>query len=219
MIGGLLALIYQFRFVADGPSLARSFFKTASVVVLAVGVFGAMPSLYEITELTGNVRTNPLALVILGLLFCAIGDFFLSRDGLEMLFFGVLAFTLGQFFYVAMMIYGVQETTYPAHWFRFTIMAMAVGFYFLMPSEFSLRLRFAIMGYMVVLLTVAWFAVHSSSPLLIVGALLFVLSDLMIALGFDDRVPETYRKPLQHAVWATYWPAQALLVWGFYLAI
>ena len=157
--------------------------------------------------------------VFVALVFSALGDFFLSRDGQMVFFAGILAFSLAQLFYVITMIYGVPDANYPPHWFRFALMVLAAIGFFLIPHDMPLSLRIAILSYGCVLLTMTWFAVLSGSWLLGLGAVLFVLSDLMIGLGLDDRLSDKLGPKLSQGVWLTYWPAQALLVWGFYFVL
>ena len=113
-----LALIYGVRFSLAGPSWTKSAIKTGSVVILAV------------LALVGG---GPLALV-LGLLFGAMGDFWLSRDGARSVLVGLVSFAFGHIAYsVLLWQFGAVAAV--------SIWTVLLGFFFCCDGALSLAVR------------------------------------------------------------------------------
>ncbi|MEO0343117.1 MAG: lysoplasmalogenase [Pseudomonadota bacterium] len=203
LLGAALAAIYQWQYVCLDVSVLRSLLKTLSVVALALASFFGLAPI----EVTG------------ALIACAFGDLFLSRRGWWAFGFGILAFAIGQIAYSYAFGLYLNGVSFPPRWFIFGIGFAATIGILVLPKALPLGVRIAMMGYGCFLVTMVWIALSSFVVLLAVGAVLFLISDLMIAGGYDERLPPKLRETLQKAVWATYWPAQAAILWGFSLTL
>lgn len=82
-----LALIYGVWFSLAGPSWTKSVIKTGTVLILAALAF---------------IGGGPFALV-LGFLFGAMGDFWLSRDGERPFLLGLVSFAIGHIAYIVLL--------------------------------------------------------------------------------------------------------------------
>ena len=199
--------------------MARSFYKSGSILVLALGLFGAILLSEVPTEALFRPLSNPFLMAVFAFLFCAFGDLFLSREGILAFCWGVISFGLGQLCFIYAILIGVPEVEFAPIWYRIILAIIPPVLFVLIPRSYGFLMRCAVMLYCFILLTMAWFAYASGISWIFYGAALFVFSDLLIAIGLDDRMPEGVRRVLSHLVWATYWPAQILLLWGFSLAL
>ncbi|MEM9211033.1 MAG: lysoplasmalogenase family protein [Pseudomonadota bacterium] len=219
LFGAVLAGLYQAKFVGVPVSWLRSAIKTFSILGFAMAFAVLAPGYLDDTEFVYRQEANPLLYLVAAFGLSAFGDFFLSRDGENAFFFGILAFGLAQFFFIVAILVGLQGIHFAPYWYRWTIAGLAFVALIFLPRSLSVRVRFAILSYGAALLSMGWFAVQTQSPWIIGGAGLFILSDAMIAVGLYDNLPKHVARLFDQAVWATYWPAQLLLAWGFYLAL
>jgi uncharacterized membrane protein YhhN len=176
--------------VGDPAGLA---WKAAGIVLL--GVFAAISGAW---------------LAALGLFLCAAGDVLLEIDGLFV--GGMAAFALGHVCYAAIFInlirsHGMNKRDQPVAVLVVLIVAGLSAW--LIPGMGDLLIPSLI--YMAVILTMAVSALLSKASMAArMGALLFVVSDSILAAGL-------YRDAhaFPGAVWLTYALAQILLAWGF----
>ncbi|MEO1562730.1 MAG: lysoplasmalogenase family protein [Pseudomonadota bacterium] len=216
-LGGLFALIYGAAYVGRPPSALRTVLKAASVAVLALGVWWSLPAADILID-PRAAPSDPLpvsAIVIGAVLACALGDAFLSGNGWALLLAGILAFALGQLGYILAMAAGFGSLEFPPIWFRAVVISVTSLGVVLLPRTIPILVRALMMVYGCILVVMAWFAFQTGNTLLIAGALLFVLSDLLIALQMSEKLPKKAQDFSGYGVWFTYWPAQALIVWGF----
>ncbi|MEM9716377.1 MAG: lysoplasmalogenase family protein, partial [Pseudomonadota bacterium] len=217
-ISAVVALIYQFQYVGAEPSIGRSLVKTSAVLVLLAGLFLSVdvaPSTIDLPTISGS-QFDPLFFVCAALVFSAIGDFCLSRDGWNATGAGIISFGMAQIAYIIALVVMIAGLPFPPDWVRYALPTIAALGVVILPRVIPLTVRVLMMIYAVLLLVMAWFGVISGSQYLAIGAILFVLSDLLIAVGMDPRLPGRMRRISDQAVWTIYWLAQALLVWGFY---
>lgn len=198
----MLAALYGTRLVAQPVSLIRSLTKTGAVVALALAaVWAEVP-----------------AFLVLALLLCAVGDWFLSRDGDAAFVAGVGAFAAGHLAYIALFLtlsHGGVELLplirFVLAWL-FLILGLVMAV-LLWPR--AGRLRWPVMGYIVVILGMGWAALwapmQGAQGLIVLGALSFMASDMVLAL---DRfvLPKGHpaRTWAPYVIWGAYWPAQAM---------
>jgi uncharacterized membrane protein YhhN len=200
LCGAALAVVYGGWFCWRPESWRRSLVKTGSVVLpaVALGQFG-LPGV-----------------ALAGLWACALGDFLLSRPGETMLRAGVGAFALGHVFYVATFLF-VLPVEGPDTWFWLvTLVLILLGASTeVWLSPHTGELRNIVRGYVVLILAMGVAAALPGGPRgwVLAGALCFVASDLILSrqlfLGQSSRVGA-------HAIWALYWGAQALIMYGVY---
>jgi hypothetical protein len=176
----------------------------------------------------GFVRSTPVSpyalLIAFGMTFGFTGDLFMANlmpVGDRMLG-GMGAFGVGHACYItAFLTRGsrVGLTLPVARWSALAIWLTAgvVGWYLIVfPNAKPPALAWGALGYVLLLATAAGcasgLAVQARAlwPLA-VGAALFFISDLMIALG---QFAEVHSKALDAAIWLTYGPAQALIVYS-----
>lgn len=199
--GGLLALIHWLRYLDAAPGLARSVTKAGSVALLApAAALGGAP-----------------ALAALGLALSSVGDWALSRDGNRAFAAGVGFFALAQICYIVTLgpnmpglAWGLVTMFPLLALLLLVLLALATR---VLPQKLGFPLRFLMVLYGALLVVMAALAVNTGDPALAAGGLLFLVSDLMIVATLFDA--EGGVGWLRHGVWLTYWPAQALLAWGF----
>lgn len=200
LLGAGLALIYGVWFCWRPESWPRSLIKTGSVVLPALAL--------------GQMGLPWLALA--GLWACALGDFLLSRPNQTALKAGIASFALGHVFYVLAFVLILPVAAPDAVFWLVALGLVALGVSterWLSPHTGNLRA--AVRGYVVLILAMGIAAALPGGPRIWVlsGALCFVGSDLILSrqlfLGRESRNEA-------HAIWALYWGAQALIMYGFY---
>lgn len=200
-ISGVLALIYGAWFSPRGASWPKSAVKTVSVGLLAVVA----------------VTVGGPALLILGLLFGAIGDYWLSRDGDTAFLLGLVSFALGHLSYIGLFL---QFGAVPDLSGLTVLMVLfAVGMAVLLWPRAGV-LRLPVMGYVVIIAVMGVLALGLPALHLIgVGAgLLFVVSDAILACElFVMSKHSRARIVTSRLVWLTYFGAQSMFLCGFAL--
>ncbi len=200
LTGAGLALLYGVWFCWRGESWPRSLIKTASVVLPALSL---------------SMMGLPL-LALVGLWACALGDFLLSRPGETTLKAGIGAFALGHVFYVLAFLVvwpiGAPDALFWVVGVALLLLGLSTERWL---SPHTGELRAVVRGYVVLILLMGITAALPGGPRVwvLAGALSFVASDLILStqlfLGRESRTAA-------HAIWALYWAAQALIMYGFY---
>ena len=201
------AVGYGWRFAAaEEKGWTGAAVKTASTGLLA-GLLATMP---------GGAW---FWLVPLGLALGALGDLFLALKGERFFLAGVGAFGLGHLAYAG----------------GFLLRSGALGFDgvsvgegvvlvgLLVSTEVWLAprtgdLRWPVRGYVVLIALMGVAAVllptAPGQGVLRWGAVLFILSDLMLAVQLFVTRDQGMRRRLALALWPAYWAGQALIAWG-----
>lgn len=192
----VLALGYLAQ-VRAAESWPRSALKTGAVALLAVLAFGQLP------------------LLGLALGLCALGDLALSRPGERAFLAGVASFAAGHLAYVALFLSRPPSDlaallTAPMIWGLATLVLVAALMARVLTRHAG-EMRGAVLAYVPVILAMALAALTLPLPLLWVAAVMFMFSDMVLAL-------ETFVLPPAHAlrritgpvIWVLYWGAQAL---------
>ena len=164
--------------------------------------------------LAGAVFTQPLSsfykyMIITGLVFSLAGDVFLMLPR-DLFLAGLGAFLFAHIFYISAFLLQVNGLN---GWLILPfILYGAIIYYFLSP--FVGKLKFPVFLYIFVILVMAWFAwiwwwqtFHIKALLAMVGALLFVVSDTILAFN-------RFRRPFKTAgalILSTYFTAQLLI--------
>jgi uncharacterized membrane protein YhhN len=195
----LLASLGYLAVVNTPTSNVRTALKAISVAALA-----PLPLLSLSHE---GAPVVALICLALALALGSAGDYFLAlKDDPKNFQRGLIAFLIGHFFYMAVMLpragqpEGIQIAGVAV------LIVMAVGtFNWLAPKLGSYMLPVGV--YMGVITLMALAALSIPAPLAGLGALLFVFSDAVIAIDkFRMAVP--FRGPI---IWVTYYAGQALL--------
>lgn len=200
----LVALVYQ-AWVNRPESPLRSALKT-----LPVGLF----------SLAALVSGAPW-LLALGLALGAVGDYALSRRGDAMFRLGLGSFALAHLAYAVVFV-GVEGRIAfldfgAARWLGLAglvIMAQSTLIW-LLPHTGALRRPVA--AYVAIITAMGLAALHLPAPhaLALVGAGLFVLSDLVLALRlFRMEADSLEARAASHMVWPLYWGGQGLILAG-----
>lgn len=142
--------------------------------------------------------------IIIGLLVCMIADgviyWFLA---------GLVTFFIGHIFYI-FAFHHARRRTMP-RWVALLLVIYGIGMaYWIAGAQFTAGdtiLGIAIIAYITIILTMGWQAIRTGLPLVIIGAILFMLSDSILAI---DRFiePISNRDAL---VMITYYAAQLLI--------
>jgi hypothetical protein len=163
-------------------------------------------------------------LIALGMLSGFIGDLFMANlvpIG-DKLLGGMASFGIGHIFYITALVYmgRVAGLSSPfARWMALLVWLLigAIGWYVIVfPKAEPRVLAWAALGYVLLLASTAGIATGLAVQAralwpLAFGTALFFISDLMIALGQFGGARSAW---LDAAIWLTYGPAQALIVYS-----
>ncbi|MCO5145562.1 MAG: lysoplasmalogenase [Aquamicrobium sp.] len=203
VVAALLYLPVQGR----APSLRRSVVKTTATALLAVLAF---------------IEGGPFLLVA-ALALSAAGDFFLSRDGETAFLAGLASFLAAHLAYVPLFLSvggGTEILTWQPWRLGLAILA-AIGAAVLMRrllAAVAPQMRIPVVLYAAAILAMLLAAAAVPSPVILIGAILFVLSDSLLAIGRFLTPPDSPRqRPIGAAVWVLYYLAQAAIALGFLL--
>lgn len=194
----LLGLIFL-RVSAEPTSWPRTIVKTIPLLVLMGLSFVA--------------KLPPI--LTLALAIFAVGDFALSRPGQRAFMIGLIAFAVGQFLYVLLFadLVGLNASPFLAYIGMLALAASTV--FWLLPYVGNLRVQ--VLAYILVISIMASISAGfwSVEPLVTLGALLFVFSDIVLAIElFRLGVDHPLRSLLVWVMWTSYLCAQALIVLG-----
>lgn len=169
--------------------------------------FKLIPMLLIITlaicKRAGNVSKFKI-LIIIGLIFCAIGDY-----TLQWFLLGLTSFFIGHIFYISAFS-TTNEKPVPISikislFCYGAIMAIWIGSTVFKQGDGILSIAVAL--YIAVILTMGWTAVRTGSKFALIGALSFILSDSILAINkFVIDVPFSHQ-----AIMLTYYLAQLLI--------
>lgn len=195
-LGGALAAAYGARFAGAAPSVAKSVVKSGAVLALALAA----------------VAAGAPGLIVLGLALGALGDLFLSRAGTRAFLSGMAAFAVGHLAYAAEFLApGGLPPLLPAS----ALLALALSTELWLASRTG-ALRWPVRGYVgvITLMALAALTLPAGRGLALAGALLFLLSDLLLSLDLFVLPEGRSKRILGGTLWAAYWTGQALILWG-----
>ena len=196
LIAVICAGVFLLAYCTKPPSLTKSVVKTASVLLLAALSWRA---------------AGPAALTA-ALAFGALGDLFLSRAGARAFLWGLVSFAVAHLLYAWLMVSVGQGGTWLASMGVFGCGALMARILWSRTAE----LRWPVMGYIAIIVVMGIAAVGTMRPVIIIAALAFIASDTLIAVEKFLLAPQSRAlKVTPFAVWALYWTAQALFLYGF----
>jgi uncharacterized membrane protein YhhN len=196
------AIAYGANWISGPESLIRSAFKTLPVFLLALAALA---------------NGQPL-LLITALAACALGDYFLSREGEAHFLYGLGAFLVGHLFYIAFFCQSLDFNTLVSRDLVINIAIMAALCFLVLLRlwPFLNEMRSAVIVYTAAIALMAISAKASTPPqLVLVGVAMFVVSDIILA--FDKFTPLTNswkRWLMPYLVWVLYFTGQLSLVYG-----
>ncbi len=193
LLAAALALWQLLAYAAAPPSWGKTLVKTGAVAALA-GLALALAAPW---------------LVVAGLALGAAGDYFLSRPGQAAFLAGMAAFAAGHLAYAGWFWrLGVALPPLPA---ALAVSALALAAALVIAPR-AKGLAGPVRGYIAVILVMALAALGlRAMPLATLGALLFMASDFVLALGLFVLPEGRAKTAAAYLVWALYWPAQALI--------
>ena len=144
------------------------------------------------------------ALIIIALIFCAFGDY-----TIQWFIIGLSCFLVGHLFYIRAFL-STKETSSPL-WITICLsiygVAMMIWIGGSLFKEENYILALAVVLYIIVILIMGWSSFRTGSKLAIFGALLFIISDSILAIN-KFMFPVTYSHQL---IMLTYYGAQILI--------
>jgi len=202
----LLAVLYGFA-VTRPVSLRRTVVKTGSVALLAV---------------LAAVEGGP-ALLVAALVLSAIGDACLAQDGERPFLAGLASFLVGHIAYIALFwTTGGGMAAIVSDPSRIVIaVALIVGVGLILTRlwpAIEARMRPPVALYCAAILAMGISSLSELGPTVVVGAVLFMASDALLAAGRFLVAPGDARQAwLRPLVWTLYYAAQLLLTLSFVL--
>lgn len=191
----LASCLYGLRWVDGPPGAIRSGLKAGSVLALACAA----------------VALGAPTMVAMGLALGALGDFFLSRAGQSAFMAGMAAFAAGHLAYAV----AFWQPGAPALMAVPLLMLAASTEVWLAPHTGDLRWPVRAYVLVISLMGFAVLSLGSAAPLISVGSMLFLTSDVMLAIDmFVLKADPRPRLGLKRLVWASYWGGQLLILVG-----
>jgi len=143
-------------------------------------------------------------LIIIGLVFCMIGDY-----TLQWFLIGLTSFLIGHIFYI-FAFFSTNERQVPT-WAKIVLLvygvSMAVWIAGTVFSSGEVVLGIAVIAYISVILMMGWTAIRTGSKFATIGALLFISSDSYLAINkFVMPLPFSHE-----VIMLTYYSAQILI--------
>lgn len=189
------------------PRLARSAAKT-----LAVGLLAAL----------SVMQGGPLPLIA-ALALSAAGDAFLSRDGEKAFLAGLASFLAAHIAYVALFVeagggIGLLSAESWRGAIALALAAFVIGMLAALWRRVGPSLRIPIAVYVAAILAMGISALTNFYPWVIIGAVLFMASDSLLATErFLLAAISPHRVWMRYAVWVLYYAAQLAITLGFLL--
>jgi alkenylglycerophosphocholine hydrolase len=189
----IMGIIYIF-FIPSEPVGFKIFMKLIPmllIILFAIGTRFLLPRTYK-------------QIIITGLIICMIADgviyWFLA---------GLITFFIGHVFYIFAFCHVLRRAI--PKWTATLLLLYGAGMaYWIAGSQFRIGeyfLGIAILAYVSIILLMGWMAIRTRLPLAIIGALLFIFSDSVLAI---DRF--VYDIPYRDAfVMITYYAAQVFI--------
>lgn len=207
LILSLAAAIAYLPVQGRQPSLRRSLVKAGATALLALLAF---------------IEGGPMLLIV-ALVLSAAGDAFLAQTSEKAFLAGLVSFLAAHIAYVMLFLFsgnGLQTLVAGTWRIGLCAGAIAAALYLLrqLLATVATEMRLPITLYTIAILAMLLAAATVPALIVVVGALLFVISDTLLAIGRFLLAPQSaQQKPLGAAVWVSYYLAQASITLGFLL--
>ena len=197
------AFLYLFRPANTGGV------KWAIIKTIPVALFGFIA-----------FRFNAPWLLVIGLVLSAIGDWFLAFEGEKPFLGGLGSFFAAHIAYIALFVAHSDSFRIGEEPWRLVLLVPLVLHSILMSRRLSKavprRMKFPVFGYIAAISLMGVSAVGFGVPLLILGALPFIISDTLLAIGeFLLKDDDPRQKQVSFGVWIFYIFAQLLILFSF----
>ncbi|ATY60373.1 YhhN family protein [Cordyceps militaris] len=192
--------------VRAAPSRARMVYKTLSTALLAC---------------FGGLRAGRGSLLVPALALGSLGDAFLAWPGEANFLCGLGSFLVAHLFYVALFAgVGAGRSQLAAETWRQAVaggmMLLAPGMAAVLMPRVAGALRAPILVYTATILTMVLAVLTVRNEMIVLGGVLFALSDSILATEEFVVARESGHRPwMQHAVWILYYSGQFLIAAGF----
>lgn len=199
IFSAVLAVAYLAWFCTADQSVAKSVVKTGSVLGLAC-----------VGALTGSWG------VAAALIASAMGDYFISRNGTRAFLAGMGAFALAHLIYMGLFIATPTFSLSNIPIGAIVLVTLIFLFVLVVVTPRTKELRLPVMLYAVIIseMAITAFGLAPAFHIVLLGACLFVLSDLLLSLELFVYAQKN-RRPSAMAIWSSYWIAQAMILFGF----
>ncbi len=208
IVAGLAALAY-FSLVSAPASWLRSALKTLPLLCFALIAQFEFQNTF-----VGPFLTIPLV-------FSAMGDFALSRNGRSAFLYGLAAFALAHLLYIILFL-GTAGLSPIAAFEKAPLLAIATvalalsSELWLTPYTGTLRWPVRIYIALIVVMVLGALTLQTQFRPVLYGAALFVGSDLLLAIDRFRLTENSSWKPwIKAAIWALYVVGQGLILFGF----
>ncbi|WP_435259629.1 lysoplasmalogenase family protein [Thioclava sp. FR2] len=211
-LGAIAGLIYWFAYSwRDGDDWLRSMVKTVTLAPIAL--FWLATSL---------MAGDAVWIMAAGLLLGVLGDYFLSRPGTGAFLAGMGAFGLGHLVYAVALFtrsadLGFAPFTGEHCWALLSLAALVLSTEFWLAPRTG-ALRWPVRAYVALIALMAIAAIllppNAGTSDLQLGALLFLASDLLLALRLFVVTTDRLKALLGAALWPAYVLGQLLIFWG-----
>jgi uncharacterized membrane protein YhhN len=196
---------YQIWFCKQPPSRMKSGVKTMAIAALALAA----------------LLTGASGLLVAGLAFCALGDFWLSRDGERAFLIGLISFAIGHICYIGLFFNAAAAPLFLLEmpWvIAVGALMMTGGFMGRVLWPVTGALRIPVMVYIAIIITMGAAAISTTqngSNIVLIGAGLFILSDIILSAELF-LLPQKHklRRVTPQFVWTFYWFGQVVIFSG-----
>ena len=189
----IFSIIYIFRIGIEGSDFIMLFKLIPMVLIIIMALLTKAP----------QAKTY-YTLISIGLVFCAIGDY-----TLQWFIVGLSFFLIGHLFYIAAFI-SAKEQQSPKSLLAGLVLYGAVMATIIaggLWQDGDVVMAIAVVAYISVILTMGWTAWRTKSNYAMIGAILFIISDSVLALNkFTVAIPAA-----SEIIMITYYSAQVLL--------
>lgn len=210
----LAAIVYGLMLVGRPPSRVRTVWKTGAVALLALLALSVAAGQFQAGQAPQALFTLVLA-AALGL--CAAGDAFLADDPERGLPPGLISFLLGHLVYIGLLVWLTPRPEVgPAALAAIAAVVLVGGCMLAWLWRGLGAMRGPVTGYLAVISAMTIAAVLNGEPVLILGAVLFMASDAILAGQLFRSARLFGSERLTHwAIWFLYYGAQVALTLGF----
>ncbi|MFJ7951479.1 lysoplasmalogenase [Lysinibacillus sp. NPDC096418] len=186
-----LYYIFFFSYIPKGLTLIFKVIPMILIIILAA------------MQKVPHIKKYQL-LIIIGLIFCMIGDY-----TLQWFLFGLTSFLIGHVFYIFAFA-STNERKIPT-WAKLALLAygviMGIWIAGTVFTSGETVLAVAVVAYISVILMMGWTSIRTGSTLALIGALLFISSDSYLAINkFVMPLPFSHE-----VIMLTYYSAQLLI--------